>query len=257
MIAISVSLVGRLGRLRAGLDWAATQRVTGVELDSRRQVIPSELGSTARRQLRHLINERSLKLSALQFPLRGGLADLDRLADRVDAIKQSMALGYELGTTSINVPFTCPVDEASRIRTAEVLAEVALFGDRTGCRIMLRTGGEADDVADLLQQADCVDLIDVQLDPAGCLSTNESLESAFSRLGDAIRQVRIIDAIRAARGLGRETTIGRGEVDFDMLAALASQGPVNFAVISPDDPTNVSLEDGIAFGKAVFGLSAD
>ena len=249
---ISVSLAAGGQPLRPALDWAADSKISHVEIDGRRQVKARELGATARRQIRHLIGERSMRASGLLFPLKGGIADIDRLSDRVDLACDTMQLARDLGASALIVPFRVPSDEVDRERTSEVLANLARHADVVGCRLLLRTGGDSAEVRDLIKTASSAAPIGVQFDPASSLLSNESLEASVQTLGEMIEQLRIIDAMRSSGSLGRETAVGRGEVDFDLLAALIDQLGTKTAVVSPDDAKVAPLADAYAFTRAVF-----
>lgn len=252
MLTCSVSTASVGTKLRPVLDWAAHERAEMIELDGRRQVNAAELGNTARRQIRHLLSERSIRLSGLLFPLRGSIADVDRLADRVDLACQTMQLGHDLGAQDLIVPFRMPTDDTEHERTLDVVANLARHGERVGCRLTLRSGERPSTLGPFLRAASAAAPIGIQFDPAVCILTGASVEESMSGLADHIRQIRVCDVIRSSGSLGRETMIGRGEVDFDLIAAIAQQIDVQAAVVSPDDAGVAPLSDGLAYARAVF-----
>lgn len=252
MTQLSVSLVSFVSRFRESLDWAGRQRVDAVEIDARRQLTANEVGQTARRQIRHLLAERSMRCSGLLFPVRGSIADVNRLGDRIDAASEAMQLAYDLGARKLVVPFHPPTDDLERERTLDVLTTLVERGDRCGCQLLLRVGGGAEAVAILLESSPTLSVVGVQFDPAASSVAGQKIDTEVQRLAPFIRQIRMIDALRSSSGLGRETALGRGEVDFDMLAAVAAQLPIDAVVVSPDDVQIASLENGIEFTRAVF-----
>ena len=253
MPVCSLSIASLGTPLRSALNWAADQKAAMVEIDARRQLIPDDLTATARRQIRHMLSERSLKLSGLLFPLRGGIADLDRLADRIDLAFKCMELGRELGAEGFVVPFRMPEADVDIERTLEVLFNLANHGDRVGCPLMLRTGDGSEAMPPFVREAARAAPILIQFDPAGCLLGGYEIEKTIMSLADMVRQFRACDAIRSGSSLGRETAIGRGEVDFDLLAALSHQLDVRAVVVSPDDANVAPLADGLKYTTAVFG----
>ena len=251
MPTCSVSLRSFGDRIRPALDWAGRQHARMIELDGRRQVRATDLGATARRQLRHLLSERSLSISGLEFPVRGSIADTDRLADRIEFAMQTMQLAHDLGTNALVVPFRVPAAEDHE-RTIDVLRNLAVHGDHVGCLLTIRSGDGSDQMLSLLREASAAAPIAIQFDPVSCILGEQQIEAAFSGLADFIRQIRVCDAIRSSGSIGRETAIGRGEVPFELLAAMAQQVPIQAAVVSPEDTTIAPLNDGLAYARAVF-----
>lgn len=249
---IATSLESFSARLRPALDWAARERIDAVELDARRQVVASNLGATARRQIRHLLSERDLSLSGLMFPLRGGIAAIDRLDDRIASLTQACELAYALGTKHVVVPFVLPEEDEVE-RTVDVLANVAQSADHIGAILTLRLGADAAAIGELLRDAASSAPIAVQFDPASCVTAGDRLEDSVRLLADCIEQFRVMDVVKTSRGSGRETAVGRGEVDFELLAALSHELPIRAVVVSPDDPKVAPLADATAYARAVFG----
>ena len=223
-----------------------------VQLDARRQVRAEELGATARRELRHRMGERGLSLSGLLFPLRGPLADPERLDARIDALGQAMGLAFDLGCRAVVIPGGRLPDGPDAERLAEVLDVLARRGDRTGATPTLRLGPDAGGWAELLGGVGGAP-IDVQFDPAACVIAGQGVEASLRSLADRVSQLRLRDAAADSRGSGRETPLGRGEVDFDLLAGLSTElARPPALVVDPGEATAADLRRGVAFARAVF-----
>ena len=65
--------------LKSALVLAAQFGAGGVQLDCRNELKADELSATGRRELLHRIEEMRLSIASLDFPLRRGLLDPDRL----------------------------------------------------------------------------------------------------------------------------------------------------------------------------------
>src|SRR5262245_47172334 len=73
----------------------------GVEIDGRHELKADELSRTGVRQVRKMLEDLNLRVSAVAFRTRRGYdvaADLDR---RVKATQQALKLAYELGSTVV------------------------------------------------------------------------------------------------------------------------------------------------------------
>src|SRR5580704_18807423 len=76
--------------LKPALVLAAQFGAGGVQLDVRNELKPAELSATGRRELLHRVEEIRLAIASLDFPLRRGLFDPERLDARLAALKEAM-----------------------------------------------------------------------------------------------------------------------------------------------------------------------
>ena len=248
-LAVSLAHVDR--PLRPLLDVAAGWKVDGVVLDTRTQVRPDEFGQTARRQLRHTLSERQLRLAALHVPTRSGLSDPDRLDARLGAIVAAMQLAYDLGSLAVSVRLgTWPADEDATQRLARVIGELATASDKIGPRMTLMPSpGSLAPLGKLVAAIDAP--LAVQLDPAAAVQGGEPLEASARGLAEAITHLRIRDAQRESG----ETVLGRGEVDWTIAAGLAADLPsLQWLVVDRTEGSqrSVDLETGLTFTRRVF-----
>ena len=248
-LAVSLAQVDR--PVRSLLDVAATWQVDGVQLDTRQQVRPDEFGQTARRQLRHALDERRLSLASLVVPTRSPLADASRLDERIAAVLAAMPLAWELGCASVTVRLGAwPGDEAGEERLRRVVAELAAASDRLGPRLTLLPSPGS--VAKLAALVDAIEgPVAVQLDPAATVQGGESLDDAARSLADAITHLRLRDAQQDTG----ETVLGRGQVDWTLAAALSFELPsLRWLVVDRTEGSqrSVDLQNGVAFARRVF-----
>jgi sugar phosphate isomerase/epimerase len=83
-IAVATRCLGQ--PLKPALVLAAQLGAAGVQLDCRNELKPDELSATGRRELMHRVEEMRLSITSLDFPLKRGLLDPDRLDARVAAL---------------------------------------------------------------------------------------------------------------------------------------------------------------------------
>jgi sugar phosphate isomerase/epimerase len=96
LIRIGIQIGSLKLPLKKALLTASKLGATGVELDARTDVRPSDLSGTAVRQLRKLLDDCNLRVVAIRFQTRRGYnieSDLDR---RIDATKDAMRMAVDL-----------------------------------------------------------------------------------------------------------------------------------------------------------------
>src|SRR5947209_7363264 len=72
-----------------------------VEIDARRELRPEDLTQTAVRQLRKMLDDLNLRVSALSFRTRRGYDVTEELDARIDATKRAMRAAYDLGASVV------------------------------------------------------------------------------------------------------------------------------------------------------------
>ncbi len=126
-------------------------------------------------------------------------------------------------------------DESQRRRMLERLREVAGFFDAANVAIALETGQEtAQTLLEVFEELDCPN-VGVNFDPANMVlyGKGDPVES-LRRLAPLVKQIHIKDAVATQEPgtWGRETPVGRGEVDwpafFDIACAI--DPPVDFVI---------------------------
>src|SRR4051794_36751151 len=99
-----------MGRIKPGIylkslglpfrrSLAAAQKlgVTAIELEATGELLPQNLTQTGRREITHLLRSHDLTVSAIVCPLRRGLDVPEDLEPRMEQIRQTMSLAFDLG----------------------------------------------------------------------------------------------------------------------------------------------------------------
>src|SRR5215212_5160977 len=82
--------------LRQALITASRLGATGVEIDARHELRPSDLSRTGLREFHKLMSDLNLRVSAVAFPTRRGYDDSDELERRVLATQEAMRFAADL-----------------------------------------------------------------------------------------------------------------------------------------------------------------
>ena len=116
-----------------------------VEVDARGELNPHNLSGTGRRQIRKLLNDLQLKVSAVSFRTRRGYNVKEELDRRVEATREALQFAFDLGAPVVvnqvgKVPDK-PEGDAWNLLT-EVLSDLGRFGQRVGAVLAAETGSE-------------------------------------------------------------------------------------------------------------------
>ena len=204
--------------VRPALVAAARMGAQGVQVDATRDLSPAVLGETGRRDFRNLLRSYGLELAALNVPVRRGLDVADDLQQRLDRVRNSMQLAFDLGARRVVV--ACPKlpDDPATPRAHlmfESLASLGLYGDRIGCAVALEVGFDpAVKVKEYLTEFDTGSL-KVTYDPANFLLHGHDPLANLMPLAGLIAHVHARDARSAglSRGL-QEVPVGAGDIDW-------------------------------------------
>lgn len=212
---------------KAALRAAAELKVDAVEIDARGEMNPRDISDTGYRQLRKLLDDYNLKVSAVGFYTRRGYnveADLDR---RIEATKQAMEFAYRLGCRVV-VNYIGQIPESPESAGWELLlatlSDLGRFGQRAGATLAARTGAEQGqrlaELIDALPQGS----IGVDFDPGGLIVNGFSATEAMQQLARHVIHFHARDGVRdLAQGRGLETPLGQGAADFPELLGILEQ----------------------------------
>jgi sugar phosphate isomerase/epimerase len=220
-IAIATRCLGQ--PLKPSLVLAAQLGAAGVQLDCRNELKPDELSATGRRELLHRVEEMRLSIASLDFPLKRGLLDPDRLDARVAALKQAMDFASLLRCRVLTVRLGgLPAKTEDRPEFAlAVLNDLAGHGNHVGVTLALGPGGEpADTLLELLRGVSAGPL-GINFDPVVPASSGRSPTEALAEWGTLLTHLMVRDATRAGDGMATEVPVGRGEVAWQELLAVA------------------------------------
>src|SRR5437660_9446615 len=82
---------------RRSLPAAQKLGAAALELEASGELLPQNLTQTGRREITHLLRSHDLSVSAVTCPLRFGLDVADNLEPRLEQIRLTMSLAFELG----------------------------------------------------------------------------------------------------------------------------------------------------------------
>lgn len=200
---------------------AARLGAAAVEIDARTGLKPAELSQTGLRQLRKMLDDHRLAVSAIAFPTRRGYNVAEQLEARIAGTKEAMKLAYSLGTSVVvnhvgRVPAESTGAEWNML--VESLTELGRFAGHSGAQLAAQTGSESGaDLARLIAALPAGS-IGVDLDPGNLLVNSFSPSEAIQSLGPNIVHVHATDGVRdLARGRGIEVPLGRGSADYPAL----------------------------------------
>jgi sugar phosphate isomerase/epimerase len=256
MLDIKIAIATRgLGLpLKKALPVSAELGVSAIELDGRHDLPIGDIGQTAIRAIRKLLEDHRLSVAAVNFASRRGFHALEGLEARVDAIKALMRLAHALGAPVVpcSVGHIPRVDELPTVwnTLVEVLTDLGHYGQHVGALLAADTGAQSpDDLARLIAALPQHSL-GVALNPAALTGHGHSVVAAVQQLGGLVYHVYANDAVfdPAARR-GEQTTLGRGMVDYPaLLGALEEHGYRGYFTITgstadaPIDETSQAIE---------------
>jgi sugar phosphate isomerase/epimerase len=202
--------------LKQALRTASRLGADGVEIDARNELPPNELSATGLREFRKLLDDLSLRVSAVAFPTRRGYEVADDLERRITATQAAMRLARDLrADVVVNRIGQVPVDEKNpRSRCLiDALTALGTFGDHVGVRLAAQTGADSPQHLARLIDALPDHTMGVDLHPSGLILGGHSPGEAVEVLGPHVLHVHACDAVREPGQRGREVDLGRGVAD--------------------------------------------
>lgn len=244
--------------LRQALVTAARLGADGVEIDARTEVVPSQLSQTGLRQLRKLLDDLNLRVSAVAFPTRRGYDSPEELERRIEATRGAMRLAYDLRAgVVVNRIGQIPEDRGDErfTRLVESLTVLGTYGDREGARLAAQT--DVNSPAALARLLGELPEGSVGLDfhPGALILNGHSPAEAVAELGPHVLHVHAADAVRdfAARRTV-EVELGRGAADIPallgQLTEFGYEGWVTIERRESADPIG-EIENAVAFLRAL------
>jgi sugar phosphate isomerase/epimerase len=223
-VALATHCLGQ--PLKSALLVASQLGATGVQLDARNEIKPSDISATGRRQFIHSLEEIGLAVASLDFPLRRPLWDMQRLDARVEALKQTMEFAYQLKSRTVTVRLGGLPDkeDATGLGLLQtVLNDLARHGNRVGVTLAIGQGREP--VERLLEVLRSVSEgpIGINFDPAAAMMSETAPTEALQAMNKLITHVMVRDATRDMDGNGSEVPVGRGEVPWVEVLALLQE----------------------------------
>lgn len=234
---------------------AAQMGAEGVEIDARNDLPTGELTDSAVRQIRKMLDDLDLRVTALAFPTRRGYNVREQLDERVEATKKAMELAYQLGTNIVinsvgHIPPDAKGDDWDLL--LQVLDDLGKVGLRVGAMLTADTGAEDSPLLKTLVEALPAGTLNVNLNPGQILINGFSALEGAQVLGPYVTHLHATDGVRdLARGRGLETPLGAGSSDFPAIVATLEQfGFSGFCTVAPRGATNLEIiGNGVEFLK--------
>ena len=226
-LKIAIQLASLHQPFKKALITAAQLGASAVEIDARGEINPQTISSTGIRDLRRLLTDHELRVSAVGFQTRRGYDQHDDIERRVAATKAVMKFAHAVGSPIVvNQIGMLSHEETSPNRKLliDVLTDLSLYGHQVGARLCAQTGTESGEdlkrFLDLLPQHG----IGIDLDPGRLIVGGFSPLEAVQALQENILHVHATDGVQdRARGRGMETQLGRGTADYPALAGELEQ----------------------------------
>jgi sugar phosphate isomerase/epimerase len=215
--------------LKRAVPLVAQWGVQAIELDARRGFTPEEASQTALRQLRKMLADYRLRVSAVSYATRRGYDTPEDLERRVDGTKWAMKLAGALGSPVV-VNRVGEIPEKPEGPTwdllLQVLHDLGRHGQHVGALLAAETGAEEPAAVKRLLDALPIGSLGVDLNPGSLLVHGHLPLDAVQMLGAHILHVHATDGVRdRARGRGQLVPLGRGMADWPaLLGALEEQG---------------------------------
>jgi sugar phosphate isomerase/epimerase len=250
-VKIAVQLSCLRMPFRKALIAAAKMGAQGVEIDARGALRPQELSRTGLRDLRRLLEDHNLRVSAVSFQTRRGYDSPDEIDRRVAATKAAMKFAADLRASVVvnqvgHVPSEPGGPEWDLM--VQSLSDLSAYGLHVGTLLAAQTGTESGEDLARLIAALPEGGIGVDFDPGNLIIHGFSPLEAVQALGANILHVHARDAVRdLARGRGLEVPLGRGSADFPaLLGALEDYQYRGFFTIARDDMDDPEHDVGLA-----------
>jgi len=226
-IQVGVELVSLRLPFKKALLTARELGADAVEIDARGELRPDDLSHTGVRQLRKMLDDLNLRVSAVTFRTRRGFAAVDELEERIDATKRALKLAYDLGANVVvnhigRVPPES--DAATTSMLIQALSDIGRHSQRVGAMLAAETGTESGaDLAALIARLP-PGSIGVDFNPANLIIHGHSPREAAAALAPHVLHIHATDATRdLALGRGVEVALGQGSAEFPELLALLEE----------------------------------
>ncbi len=225
-IRVGVQLASLRLPLKQGLLTTARMGAEAVEIDGRNEVKADELSRTGVRQVRKMLEDLNLRVSAVTYRTRRGYQVQDDLERRVAATQQALKMAYELGTNVVVNHIGRVPEKGTQAWTimVEALTDIGRYGQRVGATFAAETGTESgEELAGLIAALPPASL-GVDLNPASLIVNGHSPRDAAKALAQHVLHVHATDGTRdLAHGRGIEVQLGRGLAEFPELLGLLEE----------------------------------
>lgn len=216
-LAVSTAHFGQT--LRQSIRTAGKVGATGVHLNARSEVRPTDFSATGIRQFLHELAEASLSVASLGFLTRRSFYDQEKLEARVSATKIAMEFARQLQTNVLTVRVgSIPEHDTNEYRLlVDVLNDLARHGNHVGATLCLTPVREQPQRLIELVNAVADGPFGIDFDVGAFAMAGIDPIASFRALHGCSHHVRIRDGLRDIDGGGKEVPLGRGDVLWDEL----------------------------------------
>jgi sugar phosphate isomerase/epimerase len=246
--------------LRRGLQEAERLGVTGIQVDTIGDLAPQNLSQTGRREFRHLLRAHNLDLTALGCPLPRGLDVAENQQQRIDRVREALALSYDLGPRIVILQAgKIPEDgkDPRNFRFQEALLALGQAGDRVGARLALETGLESGAILRRFLDDLKTEAVAVNFDPANLLMNGFDVTASLLALQGRIVHVHAKDArLAGANRAAQEVPLGAGDIEWlGLLGELEGGNYRGWLTIERESGDNrlADVAAGVAFLRRLVG----
>jgi sugar phosphate isomerase/epimerase len=255
-IAVAISCLRQ--PIKQALQTVAKLGATGIEIDARSGIRPSEISDTGRRQLRKMLTDLNLTVAAIRFPTRRGydvVQDLDR---RLEATKEAMSFAFSLGANVVinsigYVPEDSQHPAASQLVAS--LSDLARHGDKVGAILSCETGSEPVERLTSLVASITTGSIGIHFNPAGLILGDHYDQNSIRQCASWVRSTTVRDAVRdIAQRRGVEVEVGRGSAEFpEILGVLQEQNYKGWFIVDrpPSPVAELEVSNAISFLRSL------
>lgn len=244
--------------LRQTLTQAHKLKTPGLEIEAAGELSPFQLTESGRRELKHLLRSHDLEPAALLAPMRRGLDVAEDLERRVDYLKQTLRLSFDLGPRLVVASIGKVVEDEKDPRHALMrasLEDLVRHGDRVGARLAIETGLESAEVLKAFLSKFDTGSLAVCFNPgallAGGLNPYENLRALHGMVVHAhARDARLVSVM----GRAQEVPVGQGDIDWMQLAAAFEEIDYRgWLVVDGDKLGTGEIAASVGFLRRIFG----
>jgi sugar phosphate isomerase/epimerase len=213
--------------LKQSLDTASHIGAKGVRFDVRNELRPSELSDTGRRHFRAQLRERLLTISGFEFPTRRALYDSDSLDARVAGLKAALDFAFQMGVTVVSGRIGRIPDDADSADfklLCDVLNDVARHSNRAGATFAITPTVDSVATLRVLFERVTEGPLGLNFDPGGLAMNSVQPLEIYQAFYDRVLAVQVRDGLQDLDGTGVEVPVGRGDVVWDELIVMLSEG---------------------------------
>jgi sugar phosphate isomerase/epimerase len=253
-IRIGVELASLRLPFKKGLLTARELGADAVEIDARQELRPEVLSHTGVRQVRKMLDDLNLRVSALTFRTRRGYHVVDDLEARLEATRRALKLAYDLGTNVVvNTIGSVPPesDTVGNSTLLQALTDLGRYGQKVGATLAAETGMESGEgLAKLIAKLP-PGALGVDFNPGNLIMSGHSTRDAIRALAPHVLHVHATDATRdVAVGRGLEVALGQGNAEMPEILAVLEEhqyrGYITVARHGADDPV-AAVRQGVEF----------